>query len=137
MVLTVPTSQQALDDMLGHPLRFGEDHSPGSELQIRTKEVLHNEHLPPQQATFRSAKLRDQPPHLISMSSKWPEVADDALPCQPRNSLSAVQSPSLDAMRPPNGADLARFPDGYECHDRQNQPPPAFGTACLIQIKGM
>ena len=58
------------------------------------------------QASFRTARLRDPPPHPISMPSKRPEdnsrvsEADDTLPRQPCNSSSTV--PSQDSSRPPN-----------------------------------
>jgi len=80
--------------------------------------------LPPQQTSFRSARLRDPPPHPTSTPSKRPEdnaragVVEDGLPRQPRNSSSAVQP--LDVNRPPNGGDLHRFLDG---HERQERPP--------------
>jgi len=87
--------------------------------------------LPPQQTSFRSARLRDLPPHPTSTPSKRPEdnahvagVVEDGLPRQPRNSSSAV--PPLDVSRPPNGGDPHRFLDG---HERQECNPIWDGTS--------
>jgi hypothetical protein len=49
----------------------------------------------------------------------------DALPRQPRNSLSTVQSPQLELSRP-NGVDPQRFHDG---HERQQRPLHIRGSA--------
>lgn len=93
--------------------------------------------LPPQQASFRSARVKDVPPHQIStppnlQGANLTSVTGDLLSRQSRHSSSTVQPPVLD-LRRSNGVDVDRVYDGHErlsyVRDTTSYPDKRLGVS--------